>query len=194
MKNKKYKIVALFGKSGAGKTYLKDNILKFDKGARHILHNIITTTTRPIREGEENGKDYHFISASEFTKKIYNDEIIEAALFNDWAYGTQVSALVEDKVNIGCFSPTAIENLIADPRCIVMPFYLSAPDRVRLQRCLSREGNPDCAEICRRFLADKKDFDDFEFSYKKVEGGYDNIYEQVVRLYRECEIFMNKTN
>ena len=61
---KKYKIIALFGKAGAGKDTIQQWIV-----SRHNFHGIVSCTTRPPREGEVDGKHYHFISRTDFAHK-----------------------------------------------------------------------------------------------------------------------------
>ena len=70
---KKYKIVALIGESGSGKdTVLRETVQKYPE-----LHKIITCTTRPPREYEDDGVDYHFYSHEDFIRDIWNKKIID---------------------------------------------------------------------------------------------------------------------
>lgn len=178
----KYKVLALFGESGAGKDTLKDIL-----AGREHLNKIVNTTTRPIREGEINGVSYHFISPAEFAANILNGDFIEATDFNDWFYGTSIKELKEDIVNIGVFNIYGIECMLTDPRLEVLPVYVKTSDKLRLLRALEREENPNCYEICRRFLADKKDFDNIPFEYKVVnndEGTFSSTL-QLTDLYNQ---------
>ena len=59
----KYKVVAICGKSAAGKDTFLQEILKLNKGS---FHEIVSCTTRPPREGEVHGKNYYFISEEQF--------------------------------------------------------------------------------------------------------------------------------
>ena len=52
----------------------------------------------------------------------------------------------------------------------MIPIYIKASDKARLTRCLTREDNPNCQEICRRFIADKKDFQNIDFNFDIVEN------------------------
>lgn len=160
------KIIALFGKSGAG----KDTLLKMVMCAYPDLHKIITTTTRPMRDYETQGKEYYFVEPAVFAEKILNGDLIEATSFNNWFYGTDINQLKEDKINIGVFSITSIECLLEDNKLDVYPVLIDASDKVRLIRTLNREENPDCKEICRRFFADEQDFDDIPFDYMTIRN------------------------
>jgi guanylate kinase len=163
-----YTIVALFGQSGAGKDTLLDAIIKMD--CPFQINKIITTTTRPPRDYETEGIDYHFISVEEFAEKILSGEMLEATSFNDWFYGTTINDIKENMVNVGVFSPKAIECLLEDSQLDVLPIYVCASDKTRLTRQLEREQEPDCAEICRRFFTDKEDFNDISFSYRTINN------------------------
>ena len=79
-----YKIIALIGQSGSGKdTILKELITAHpDK-----FHKIVPCTTRPIRENEEHGKSYFFLTNDEFALKAKRGEMLEATAFNGWFYG-----------------------------------------------------------------------------------------------------------
>jgi guanylate kinase len=182
--NKKYKILALFGESGAGKDTIKDILVKHED-----VNNIINTTTRPIREGEVNGVNYHFIDTVEFAERILNGDFIEATEFNDWFYGTSIHELDIDKINVGVFNIYGIECMLSDPRLEVHPVYVKTSDKIRLKRALEREDNPDCVEICRRFFADKKDFSDIPFSYDIVGNDDKSYYAnmQITSIYNSIK-------
>ena len=158
----KYKIIALFGESGAGKDTIQNWLVSnFPKEA----HKIISCTTRPPRDYEINGQDYYFIDTEFFAQKILNGSMLEATTFNNWGYGTPIDSLEEDKINIGVFNITGIDCLLQDPRLEVTTIYVRVSDKERLIRILNREENPNCEEICRRFLADRKDFSDIPFEW-----------------------------
>lgn len=70
--------------SGAGKTTLLERLLgEFDQ-----LVYSVSCTTRPPREGEEDGVNYHFISRDTFERKIRGGEFLEHARVHDNLYGT----------------------------------------------------------------------------------------------------------
>lgn len=160
---KKIKIIALFGPAGAGKDLLQEVMVK-DYG----LHGIVSHTTRPMRENEKEGVAYHFITDDEFEKMIDENKFLESTDFNNWYYGTSIDSLSEDEVNIGVFNIDGVKMLLSDSRIEVTPIYICVPDKLRLLRQLNREINPNCLEICRRFLADNEDFKNIDFEYNVV--------------------------
>lgn len=171
MKNKK-KIIAFFGPSAAGKDTLARKLYEM---CPDISHWIVSHTTRPPRDYEVDGKDYHFISETQFTVMMLQYELMEATSYRDWFYGTAYTSLSDDKINIGVFNLEGMKCIVEDSSLDVVPVYVKASDKTRLQRSLAREENPDCHEICRRFMADKKEFQDIEFSHYIIfnEEGYD---------------------
>lgn len=161
MKNKK-KIIAFFGPSAAGKDTLAHKLYEM---CPEVLHWIVSHTTRPPRDYEIDGKDYHFVTEEQFTQMMLNYEMMEATSYRDWFYGTAYDSLSDDKINIGVFNLEGMKCIIEDNSLDVMPVYVQASDKTRLQRSLQREENPDCDEICRRFMADKKEFQFIEFEH-----------------------------
>ena len=159
---KKIKIIALFGPSGSGKDtlakYLVSNISA-------DIHEIVSCTTRPMRDYEQDGIDYHFLTNEQFTEKVLNGSMLEATSFRNWFYGTPIETLNENKINVGVFNIQGIDCLLKDDRLDVYPIYIACEDKLRLQRSLNRETNPNCEEICRRFLTDIKDFENIPFEY-----------------------------
>lgn len=151
-----YKIIAIMGKAGAGKDTLMNEMVKIMPDSQAI----VSCTTRPIREGEQDGVNYHYLTHEEFTEQILKNEMLEATIFNDWCYGTSTKNLALDKLNIGVFNPEGVEILKDNPRINLTIVYVVADDKVRLLRQLNREEHPDCHEIIRRFSADEQDFND----------------------------------
>ena len=83
-------------------------------------------------------------------------------MFRDWLYGTPVSGLSSEKINVGVFNPEGVSSLLENDDIEIFVVLVQAPDKVRLIRSLNRESNPDVEEIIRRYSTDKKDFFDLE--------------------------------
>lgn len=156
---KEYEMIALIGEAGTGKDTIMQKVLL----ANPQLVEIISSTTRPPREGEVDGVNYYFITPEQFAQKVLNGEMLEAVCFNDWFYGSDFTNLRKGQIHIGVFNPEGVEALMADPRLHVTIFRVCASDKTRLLRQLNREENPDCHEIVRRFGADYLDFGDLDF-------------------------------
>tara|TARA_Y100001970_G_scaffold198664_1_gene241666 strand:+ start:294 stop:881 length:588 start_codon:yes stop_codon:yes gene_type:complete len=96
MSNKQGKLIILSAPSGAGKTTICRNLLNVNK---EWLYSI-SATTRPMRENEIDGKDYHFLSKEKFEHKEKFGEFIECEWVHGNRYGTPVQPL-EDALENG---------------------------------------------------------------------------------------------
>jgi guanylate kinase len=159
------KIVCLMGKSSTGKdTIYKRLLAQEDLG----LERIVPYTTRPMREGEQEGVEYHFTDESGFQKLKEAGKIIEDRAYDTvhglWRYFTVADDSVDLAQNSYCIIGTLeayvqIRKYFGEEK--VLPVLIELDDGVRLQRALSREREqeyPRYEEMCRRFLADSKDF------------------------------------
>ena len=156
-----YKIIAICGKAGSG----KDTILQRVVAACPQLHEIVSCTTRPMREGEADGINYFYLTGEQFGEKVLRGEMLEATCFNDWFYGTSYDSLRSDCVNIAVLNPEGIDSIAAHKNIEMVVFYVEAKDKTRLLRQLNRETDPDVYEIIRRFRADELDFEDLDFHH-----------------------------
>lgn len=151
------KVIALMGKAGSG----KDTILTaITHRYSNEYNEIVSCTTRPPREREIDGVNYHFLTLDEFHRKEMDGDMLETTEFNNWYYGTALSSLLMDKVNIGVFNPAGVRSLLKNKTIDLTVYYIWASDKERLIRQLSREQEPDVHEIMRRFTADENDFFD----------------------------------
>ena len=157
----KIKIVALIGEAGSGKDFL----LRCAREQYPEFHEIISCTTRPKRMGEVEGRNYYFLENQNFIDKVANLEMLEYTEFNGWYYGTMLSALKPDQVNIGVFNPAGIKRLLKREDIDLKVFYVRAPAKTRLMRQLQREDDPNVDEVVRRYQTDKADFEKLPFEY-----------------------------
>ena len=159
----KIKLLALFGESSAG----KDSIQHWLERKLKNIHGMVSYTSRPPRDYEIEGREYHFISQEEFEKLIVENKMLEHTCFNNWYYGTYINELQKGKINVGVFNPQGIRSLLSSSDTIdILPVWIQAGEKERLLRSLNREQSPNCTEICRRFLADQKDFANIEFEHE----------------------------
>ena len=89
-------LIIISSPSGGGKGTLIKEVLK-------ILPNIgysVSFTTREMRVGEENGRDYFFVSHQEFEKLIEADEFLEFAIVHGNFYGTSLNR-VKSEIELG---------------------------------------------------------------------------------------------
>jgi guanylate kinase len=76
-------LVVISGPSGAGKTSVCRALKEFPR-----VSFSVSATTRPQRPGEEDGRDYHFLSSKDFVSRMAAGEFLESASYNGHFYGT----------------------------------------------------------------------------------------------------------
>lgn len=153
----------LIGKSATGKDTLYELLLQ-DQSLS--LEPLIPWTTRPIRANEKDGVEYHFTDIDGLRRLEAEGRVIEQRTYHTehgpWTYFTvdDDASLSEDRLGIGTLeSYMKIRDFY--PPGYVVPIYIEVEDGIRLARALKRErkiGNHRYEEMCRRFLADQKDF------------------------------------
>ena len=158
------KIFYIMGKSSSG----KDSFFKEIRKRIPELKEIILYTTRPIRVGETDGVEYHFVGEEELDRLDKEGRVIELRAYNTvhgvWKYFTaddgQIDLEKYDYIVIGTLeSYEAMRKYYGEEA--VVPIYVEVEDGIRLSRALEREKEqayPKYAELCRRFLADSEDF------------------------------------
>lgn len=160
------KIFYLMGKSSSGKDTIYRELMK-KKG--DVLHAIVPYTTRPIRAGEQEGREYHFVDEAEFQRLMNGGKVIEQRAYQTfhgiWRYFTVDDGQFsldssKNYIMIGTLEGyTSMRNYFGD--AAVVPVLIELDDGIRLQRALNREkkqAQPKYQEMCRRFLADSEDF------------------------------------
>ncbi len=157
------KLFCVMGKSSSGKDTLYQMLqaeLKFDV--------IVPYTTRPIREGETEGVEYHFVTEQRVAELEAAGKVIEIRAYDTvhgvWKYLTvddeQMDFTKKNYLMIGTLEAYRKLKAYYGEEHLV-PIYIEVEDGIRLQRALNRERQqeqPKYAELCRRFLADEADF------------------------------------
>lgn len=174
------------GKSATG----KDTIFKRLKEQTEVpLHTIVPYTTRPIREGEKEGVEYHFVTEEQYVNLKEAGKIIEQRAYNTvhglWRYFTVKDSqwnLEEDYIMINTLEGyEQVRDYFGKE--VVQPIYIEVEDGERLTRALAREKQqkvPKYKELCRRYLADEEDFS----LEKREAAGIDHVY--VNRNLEQC--------
>lgn len=158
------KIVTLIAPSSAGKDAVLKKLLE-----RKYVQSIVSDTSRPIRNGELQGREYNFLTDKEVRQRMKNNEYIEKREYkvqngDVWIYGVNKNSFdLNSDTTYGViidynglkqmeeylYSLGKGEDLIS--------IYIDVPLQERLRRSLQREGqltDEQCLEICRRALDD----------------------------------------
>ncbi len=180
------KLICLLGKSCSGKDTIYKKLLQ---NPELDLVPLVTYTTRPMRAGEQEGREYHFTDEEGFRSLKEQGRIIEDRSY-DTVYGLWRYFTVDD----GTFTPDG-KNVIAAAGTIpaflrlrdrfgaenTCPVMIETEDGIRLERAMRREKkqtSPRYKEMCRRFITDSEDFD----AEKLKSAGIDNIFMNNVDL------------
>ncbi|MQP65492.1 guanylate kinase [Niveispirillum sp. SYP-B3756] len=149
-------MLVLSSPSGAGKSTISKRMLALDAN----LSMSVSVTTRPMRPGEVNGKDYYFLDKAEFEARVARGELLEhAQVFTNY-YGTPKGP-VEDALRAGRdvlfdidwqgtqqLSESAGDDLV---RVFILP-----PSAAELERRLTNRGQ-DTADVIAHRMAKAND-------------------------------------
>ena len=175
------KIFYIMGKSASGKdTIYKELMEKMPK-----FHSIVPYTTRPMREGEKDGVEYFFTDREELERQLASGKVIESRTYQtiagSWTYYTVDDGQFDVADDESCLMIGTLESY--EKMCAyfeagkMVPVYIEVPDGIRLLRAVKREENqkkPNYREVCRRYLADEKDFSEENLERLGITKRYQN--------------------
>lgn len=185
------KIFYIMGKSATGKDTIYGSLLKDEELA---LKHIVLYTTRPIRNGEENGREYIFCDETFVQELIKEGRIIELreyqTVYGPWKYFTvddgQINLTNHNYLVIGTLeSYLMVRDYFGKEN--VLPIYIEVEDGERLIRAIGRErqqNTPKYQEMCRRFLADAADFSEEKLKKAGIVERFENkdLSETIVQI------------
>lgn len=177
------RIIYIVGKSSVGKDTIY-NILK----EKLDVNPYVLYTTRPIRTGELDGVNYFYLTPNEMKKYIEEDtKVMEYrtydTVYGPWTYATIMDQQFESEKDLIMEGTLESYNAIKkyfekSDKIEVIPIYIEIDDGIRLERALKREReqeNPKYEELCRRFLADSKDFSEDKIKESGIIKRFQNI-------------------
>ena len=194
-------IVFIMGKSASGKDRIYRELSE-DKALG--LNKITMYTTRPLRSGEAEGREYHFVDDGTAKRLENENKIIEIrcydTVFGVWKYFTADDGQIDLASGKRYIVIGTLEAY--DKFCEyygnehIMPIYIEVDDGVRLIRAVKREmeqENPHYEELCRRFLADQKDFSEENLAAAGITRRYQNddkvrCKEEIVEVIRDGKL------
>lgn len=188
------KIFYIMGKSSSGKDTIYKRLLE-DQELE--LRNIILYTTRPMRQGEQPGREYYFVGEEIFRQYQEQGKIIESrtyqTVYGPWTYFTaddgQIDLAKENYLGIGTLeSYVHMKEYFGEEQ--LFPLYIEVEDGERLKRAIHREElqpEPKYAEMCRRFLADEEDFSPENLKKAGIRRHFENTeLESCVKELKNC--------
>lgn len=155
-------MILLVGESASGKSTIEKELVKFG------YNKVVSYTTRPPREGEVDGVDYHFISEDDFITLNNCDFFAETAEYRGWLYGSAVKDCTYDKIAV--VTPHGLRQLQRNKELDIRSFYINVNRRNRLIKILQR--GDDIEEAYRRSVSDVGMFDGIEDEVDYVINNY----------------------
>jgi guanylate kinase len=166
--------------SGAGKTTISRRLMEMDSN----LALSISITTRQMRNGEVNGKDYFFVNKEEFADLLMNDKLLEHAKVFDYYYGTPADfvekSMVGGKDVIFDIDWQGTRKLAKIARQDMVSIFILPPSIDELERRLKSRAQ-DSDEVVRRRMdkahAEISHWD--EYDYVIINDDVDSATQKV---------------
>ena len=193
------KIFYIMGKSAAGKDKIYSRLI----GNQELsLKKLILYTTRPIRDGEKNGREYFFTDDRKLAELESQGLVIEKREYHTvhglWTYFTadddQADLEKSDYLGIGTLESFVKMREYYGEEAVI-PVYIQVETGERLTRALAREktqDHPKYAEMCRRFLADEEDFSEENIYRAGIRKRFENenldiCVEEIVKYIKSVQ-------
>jgi guanylate kinase len=182
MNHKSGAVLVLSGPSGAGKSSL---IKKIENDIGDFYFSI-STTTRPMRDGEIEGVHYHFVDEEEFKKDVEADNFLEYAIVHGNYYGTSLKpvkeALLAGKLvlfDIDVQGNIAVNSRLGD---ITTSVFITPPTLSELIKRLQNRSTDSEDVIQKRLKMAKREIQRIsEYDYMVVNDDID-VAAQTLRL------------
>lgn len=180
---KKGLYIVISGPSGVGKGTVCKKVMK-EMG----LEYSVSMTTRNMREGEVDGREYYFTTKEDFERRIKNNELLEYNIYNNNYYGTLKSEVI-DKVNDGKLIICEIDvngaHQVRDMVKDALLIYLAPPSMEELRNRLINRNTDDLETIEKRIkiAIEEEKCRDF-YDYCVVNNNVDDTVEQIKEIIR----------
>lgn len=192
MVNKEGVLVLFSGPSGVGKDTVLEVVLNKDEE----LQKSISLTTRNIRENEIDGKDYYFISLSQFHDMIDKGEVLEYAQYGANMYGTPKAPvdkwLSEGKtviLKIEVQGAQSIKEMYPDS----VGIFILPPSMEVLENRLRSRGTEDEADILKRLeIARNEIRKSVDYDYYVVNEDIEKAADDVLTIIRAIDFSKTK--
>lgn len=170
--------------SGAGKTSLVAALLARDRNLRLS----VSYTTRLPREGEVNGRHYHFVDPPTFQKMLERGEFLESAEVYGNRYGTSqawvrraLEAGTDVLLEIDCQGAAQVRRLMPE----AVGIFILPPSTEVLKHRLEKRGTETPEAIDRRLKAAREEMSRVgEFDYVIINDRFDEALEDLASVVR----------
>lgn len=183
MSYKKGILIIISGFSGAGKGTIVKRLLEDDQYALSV-----SATTRDAREGEIDGKDYHFISMEAFESMIKANDLIEYATYVGNYYGTPKSFVLE-QLNTG--KDVILEIEMQGALQVKKQFedalmvFITAPTALEIKQRLINRGTESLELIQKRLEKSLTEIDAIDdYDYILINDGLEDTVDELNDIIR----------
>jgi len=188
-------LLVVSGPSAVGKDTVLDALLLVpDARLPYSIKKCVTTTTRPPRAGEADGRDYNFVSAAQFNALVARDELLEYAEVHNNYYGTPRTYVdaarkqgVDVILKIDVQGGRAVKQKMPDAVLI----FLQPPSLEELERRLRGRATENEEDIARRLLNARKEMAQRpHYDYAVTNDAVDDAVDTIVAILRaeHCRI------
>ncbi|MBE0429856.1 MAG: guanylate kinase [Thermoleophilia bacterium] len=178
------RLIVIAGPSGVGKGTLINAVLPRLPGA--LLAT--SATTRPMRPGEQQGREYHFLSPGEFEERVNKEEFLEHVSYGSHRYGTLKSE-VDGHLKAG--RQVLLEIEVEGARKVrrrvpgALMVFIAPPSLEELERRLTGRDTEDEVEISSRMERARKELAARpEFDYIVINQDVDQAADELERIIR----------
>ena len=196
MNSNKSKLFIISGSTASS----KDTTLK-ELSNRGVVKTLLSTTTRPIRATEEQGREYNFVTEEEFNRIYFIEKrLYKVANGDNWLYGLSYKEVYKCYENFGNYAVILdVQGMRALKEFInkefkndieVITIMLKASYYTRLNRYLNRDKVTDdmAKEAIRRLNADMNEIEPFINEYDIVLRSEDDDLERNIKIIKSlCE-------
>jgi guanylate kinase len=170
-------VLVITGPSGVGKGTLIRELCRHFPDARLS----VSATTRAPREGEVNGRDYHFLSAEDFDRRLAAGEFLEHAEYAGNRYGTLRAEVEHGPVLLEIEVQGARQVRAALPEAVQVFIAPPSPEVLR-ERLTGRGADTDAAIQARLAQADEELAAQGEFDHVIVNDDLGQAVRELVEL------------
>ena len=176
-------MLVLSSPSGAGKTTIAQRLLKADKNVRMS----VSVTTRPQRENELPGKDYHFVNTKTFQQMQKNGELLEYATVFRHFYGTpreKVEELLAGGNDIVFdIDWQGAQQITEKARVDVVKIFILPPSTKELERRLKNRAQDSEDVVATRMKNSASEITHWaEYDYVLINQTLDHTMKQVLTI------------
>ena len=176
------KLIVISGPSGVGKSTVVKQVME----RLHNLHFSVSATTRPIRPGEIDGKNYYFVDRDQFQTMIDRHELLEYAEYVGNYYGTP-EAPIDDALAKGQDILLDIEVQgalnVKRRRPDAVLIFMMAPSFTELERRLSGRGDTAPEIVADRLKHARWEFSHaHEYDYLVVNDQVEHAVDEIISI------------